>query len=126
MSSERSTEPTVHHSGLARTWMVIVGVLTVGIAVGVAILVAVPFAVSESLSGSGDAQLQLAREVGCISYANGVLDLAKQGYTAEQIQKVYEASTAPEPGSERVDEDAPSGVAIRYCGSPQRIIDNAK
>lgn len=105
--------------------MILVVLLAVGITAGVGLLVAIPFAISSSLSGSDDENLQLVREVGCVSYANGVLELAKQGYSAEQIQKVYETATTPEADGERVD-GAQAGLAIRYCGSPQHVIDSAK
>jgi hypothetical protein len=96
-----------------------------GVVAGVYFAVAIPLAVAKSFEGDSDQNLQLAREVGCVAYANGVLDLAKQGYTAEQIEKVYQSATAPEAGADRLD-GAPAGVAIRYCGSPAKIIEGAK
>lgn len=97
----------------------------VGVVAGVYFAVALPLAFAKSFQDNDDQNLQLGKEVGCVEYANGVLELAKQGYTAEQIEKVYRSATAPEVGSDRL-EGAPSGIAIRYCGSPAKILQSAK
>ncbi|MBF4625811.1 hypothetical protein [Clavibacter sp. VKM Ac-2872] len=125
MSFGHHTATTLRHSVMARLWMGVIALTIFGIACGVALLIALPISISNAINSTPDQNLQMVKEVGCISYADGVLDLAKQGYTAEQIQNVYEAATTPEPDADRLD-DAPSGLAIRYCGAPQHIIDSAK
>ncbi|MDQ0541009.1 hypothetical protein QF011_003587 [Curtobacterium flaccumfaciens] len=122
MSIDTHTVLQTKHSVFTRVWMMLV---LVGIVIGLVLAIAIPTAIAQSFQGEADQNLQLGKEAGCVAYANGVLELAKQGYTAEQIEKVYQSATAPEAGSDRLD-GAPAGIAIRYCGSPAKILQSAK
>lgn len=114
-------EPVRVRSSVAQ-WLTLVAVL--GLGAMLAFLIAFMFELPQALD-PGDGGEQAAKEVVCVPYVNGVLQLAKQGYSAQQIQSVYLLAGAAPEGADWP-ADRPASYAIKLCGSPAAVIAASK
>ena len=98
-------------------------IITAGAVVWIALL---HTAVLDSLGDTGPGFGQGLKEVVCVPYANAVLELAKDGYNADQIAAVYRTAALPLEGDERDDQDIPESYAMEVCGTPAEVLTAAK
>lgn len=80
------------------------------------------------VGGLGDVHpdvTNVVKEVGCLRYTTEVLDLAKQGYTAAQIQQAVVAAGVPVEDDPATSATPGESFVINACGTPAEVLAGA-